>query len=312
MQTKQLKFYMAPMEGITGYVFRNAYHDYFPAMDRYFTPFISPTQNKLFSPKEYRDILPEHNEGKQIVPQLLTNQAELFLKASGELKAMGYEIININLGCPSGTVVSKEKGAGFLQNLPRLTEFFERIFEKSPVKISVKTRLGMERTEEFQEILDVLKRYPFEEVIVHPRVRQEFYKGSVHRESFTLAQRQLLVPLGYNGDIFHAEQLQEFELPVHDKVTSIMLGRGILRNPGLLQEYKNGRRAETNQVLEFSDRLLADYGQLMGERNSLFRMKELWLYLVYFFPNPEKGSRKIKKASSAAELKAAVRELARG
>ena len=122
-----MKYYFAPLEGITGYIYRNAHHAYFPSMDCYYTPFITPKQGKSFTAREWNDILPEHNEGLCVVPQILTNRAEGFLKVAAQLKELGYEEVNLNLGCPSGTVVAKKKGSGFLAVPRELDEFLAQI-----------------------------------------------------------------------------------------------------------------------------------------------------------------------------------------
>ena len=96
----KMKYYMAPMEGLTGYIYRNAYHACYHPMDKYFTPFLSPKANSSLSFRELNDILPEHNQGMYVVPQILTNQAEDFIRTAKELQEYGYSEINLNLGCP--------------------------------------------------------------------------------------------------------------------------------------------------------------------------------------------------------------------
>ena len=56
-----MNLYFAPLEGIGGYIYRNAQADYFEKADKYFSPFLAPNQNRSISPKEYKDIAPEHN-----------------------------------------------------------------------------------------------------------------------------------------------------------------------------------------------------------------------------------------------------------
>ena len=182
-----MNYYFAPMEGVTGYVYRNAHHAIFPGIDKYFTPFVSPNQNRCFTPREKRDILPENNRGICVVPQILTNRSDYFLRTMKELAAFGYQEVNLNLGCPSGTVVSKGKGAGFLEDADKLDAFFDEVFQKADLekmKISVKTRIGIEDAEEFEDLQKVFQRYPFAEVIVHPRVRSDFYKNQPDRQVF--------------------------------------------------------------------------------------------------------------------------------
>jgi len=146
-----MKFYFAPMEGMTGYVYRNAHHIFFDHIDKYFSPFIAANQSERFTTRELNDILPENNRGIVLIPQILTNQAADFIHTAGKLKQLGYNEINLNLGCPSATVVSKNRGSGFLSKTDDLDAFLNEIFTKATTKISIKTRIGKTDPEEFYE-----------------------------------------------------------------------------------------------------------------------------------------------------------------
>ena len=159
------KFYFAPLEGISGYVYRKAYEHYFGGIDKYFIPFIKPNQKGKLSSREKNDILPMHNQGMCAVPQILTNSAEDFIKTAERLQEYGYEEVNLNLGCPSKTVVSKGRGSGFLAEPDRLNAFLEEIFNETPIRISVKTRIGKESPEEWIRLLEIYNQYPMEEFI---------------------------------------------------------------------------------------------------------------------------------------------------
>ena len=163
-----MRYYAAPMEGVTSYLYRKAHSRYFKKADKYFMPFLSPSHDHIFTKKDLREIAPEHNEGLNAVPQLLTRRAEDFLWAAGELKKMGYREVNLNLGCPSGTVTAKGKGAGFLGEPAELDRFLEEIFAAAEVRISVKTRLGLRESEEFSHLLEIYNRYPIAELTIHP------------------------------------------------------------------------------------------------------------------------------------------------
>lgn len=302
-----MKYYFAPLEGITGYIFRNAYETYFNRqVDAYFTPFIAPSINRCINPKEKRDILPEHNQNIKTIPQILTNQAEVFIKTARELQEFGYEEVNLNLGCPSGTVVSKHRGAGFLEDPEALDRFFEVVFEGCNSKISIKTRIGMDDPEEFYDLLTVYNRYPFSEVIIHPRVREDYYKNKPNVEMFGEAIKNSPHSLCYNGDIFTVSDYKNITelFPTLDKV---MLGRGLLRNPALVRQIKGGAPLQKEECRAFHDRLVADYKEVMsGDKNVLFKMKELWSYLAYSFSNPEKYIKKIRKADRMCDYLAVV------
>ena len=204
-----MKIYLAPLEGITGWIFRSAVHECFGGFDKYFVPFIRPNQMGHFSAREKKDILPEHNKGMRAVPQILTNRADDFLRTAEKLKDFGYEEINLNLGCPSKTVVTKGRGAGFLADPDRLDLFLEEIFGKCPVKISVKTRLGMEDASEFARLMEIYNQYPIEELIIHPRVQKDFYKNTPDLDTYAEAARSSRIPLCYNGDIFSKQDYEK-------------------------------------------------------------------------------------------------------
>ena len=196
-----MQYYFAPLEGVTGSEFRRAHHRWFPGVDAYYMPFLSPTQDHVFTQRELRNVLPEHNQGFRAVPQLLTKNADDFLWCAGELAAMGYDEVNLNLGCPSGTVVAKGKGAGLLGAPEALDQMLDRIFSGSPVAVSLKTRLGLEEPEEFARLLEIFGRYPVSLLIVHPRVRKDFYRHPVRMEYFEQAVDTYSGPLCFNGGL---------------------------------------------------------------------------------------------------------------
>lgn len=315
-----MRFEMAPLEGITTCIYRNAHAKYYGKMDKYYTPFLSLHKEKEFGHKELNEILPEHNEGLLVVPQVLTNRSEDFLRAADKLKKMGYEEVNINLGCPSGTVTAKGKGAGMLTDLEVLDSFLEKIFDQTPVAVSVKTRLGVNDAEEWNELLEVYRKYPLKELIVHARVRQDFYGNSVNWEAFGKAFQKSDISVCYNGDVFTCEDYKNLTaaFPMLDNV---MLGRGLIADPALLEKIRNAQSGsrlgnEKNNKLEkerfkaFHDELYSGYQRIQsGEKNVLFRMKECWNYMIRFFENGEKYAKKIRKANSCAEYERVIAQL---
>ena len=204
-----MEFYFAPLEGITGYLYRNAFEQSYGGVKKYFTPFLTPHTDKSFNTREKNDVLPEHNEGLYVVPQILTNCAEDCIRVARDLQKLGYEEINLNLGCPSGTVVSRGRGAGFLAEPKKLDAFLEQVVsELSDMRISVKTRIGVKEPEEFETLLSVYNRYPLEELIIHPRVREDYYKNKPNWEIFEKALQESKNPVCYNGDIFTMQDYQ--------------------------------------------------------------------------------------------------------
>ena len=306
-----MRLYLAPLEGITGWIYRSAVYKCFGGFDKYFVPFIRPNQMGHLSAREKKDILPAHNAGMWTVPQILTNQAEDFLRTAVKLKEYGYEEVNLNLGCPSKTVVTKRRGAGFLAEPERLEAFLDEIFAKSPIKISVKTRLGMEDPEEFARLLDIYNQFPMEELIIHARVQKDFYKNTPRLEMFELALAKSKNMLCYNGDInsvSDADRLEE-RFP---RVDCIMMGRGILADPALGRQLKGGGRADKEELRQFHDMIYSGYCEEMsGDRTILYKMKELWFYLADIFADSKKYAKKIKKAEKCAVYEKIIEEMFR-
>ena len=304
--------YLAPMEGVTGRIFRNAYHAVFPAMDKYFAPFITPNENGRLSPRDEKELNMDNNRGLFVVPQILTNQAHGFIRTARTLKEMGYREVNLNLGCPSGTVVSKRRGAGFLAYPEELDRFLDEIFSKSDMEISVKTRIGKEREEEFEKLLEIYNQYPLKELIIHPRVQTDYYKNTPRMAAFREGFLHSRSPVCYNGDIFMTSDYDRLT-EEYPSLNRIMLGRGIAANPGLLYEIRTRGPVSGQKIREFHHRLYHGYQDLLlpvsGERVVLFKMKEIWSYMISGFPDSKRWEKKIKKAVSLKAYEEAVSSL---
>lgn len=306
-----MRYYFAPLDGITSAVYRRAHHRFFPGVDKYYAPFISPTQHHTMTPRELRDLLPEYNEGVPLVPQLLTKCAEDFLWAAGDLAAMGYGEVNLNLGCPSGTVVSKGKGSGALGRLEDLERFLDEIFLRTPIPISIKTRLGIRDPGEFHAILELYRRYPIAELTIHPRVQKEFYKGSVHSEYFALAAEGSPFPLCYNGDVNTPAEAHACQ-DRFPGVPALMLGRALVGDPALVSRIKTGT-APSREVLEqFHDEVFDGLTAAMNNRrNAMLHMKEIWFYHINLFDGHEKHIKRLRKATDTGEFSAAAHAIFR-
>ena len=298
-----MKYYLAPLEGITTYIYRRAYHQHFAPLDKYFTPFLVPHTKKGFSTKEKNDVMPEHSPGMNLVPQIMSNQAESFLHTVEKLKVYGYEEVNLNLGCPSGTVTAKNKGAGLLREKDILRALLDGIFDALPdLKISVKTRIGWDDPNQWPALLALLNDYPITLLIIHPRVRTEFYKGRVHRDAFAWAQANTGLPLCYNGDL-----LTPADVSAAPNVP-LMFGRGLQTDPSLLRRLRGGERANVTELQAFHDAIYAAYRRdYSGDVPVLHRMRELWNYLSVSFRNTEPLLRAVRKARTCAAYEQAVR-----
>lgn len=304
-----MKYYLAPLEGITTYVYRNAYHKYFKPMDKYFTPFIVPHKDKKFNSRELKELSPTHNQGLNVIPQLLTNNAEDFLKTANDIIAMGYEEINLNLGCPSKTVVTKKKGSGFLEFPEELDRFLDKIYTKADFKISIKTRIGKDSPEEFYHLLEIYNKYPIEELTIHPRIQTDYYNNTPNLDMFEVAYKESKNPICYNGDLNSKIDLVSLTDRFPD-LEQVMIGRGIIHNPGLVDWIDSGKSLSLDDLHAFHDMILEEYVKISsGDRNVLFKMKELWFYMIPLFENAEKVGKKIKKTERLKEYESIINTL---
>ncbi len=300
-----MRYDFAPLEGLTDSVYRRLHHKYFGGADRYFTPFFSPTVHRALTPREARELPLVDNTDFPVVPQLLTKVPEDFIWMAGVCRERGYEEVNLNIGCPSGTVTAKGKGAGMLKDLEFLDSFLYTVFSSVPLPVSVKTRIGFESNAEFSKILQIYNRYPLKELIIHPRVRKDFYNGPVDMDSFRYALQESNAPVCYNGSLRTKSEVSAFaaEFPA---VKSVMLGRGLIADPGLLIP----RGTTADKLENFHGELLEVYTrEFGGPRNAMFRLKENWRYWLCKFDGAEKLAKRLRKATDIAEYKAVTQEI---
>lgn len=293
---------MAPLEGITGSLFRNIYHKHFPGFDRFYTPFFG---NTGFNTREICDIGPEANRDMPVIPQILSNHAEDFLQIAQRMKDYGYTSVNLNLGCPSGTVTSKGRGSGFLKDPKALDAFFSEISDKSPLPFSVKTRIGFEDESLWPEILAVYNRYPVTELIIHPRLKTDMYRPGLRMETFAYAYRNASMPLIYNGDVNTVEDYRRI-VEEYPDIQAVMIGRGILRNPGLIGEILGQAPATDRQIEDWLRDLAGQNLAAYTETPTLYKLKEIWTYLQERFPGHRKELKQLFKAKKLYEYENAA------
>ncbi len=291
--------YFAPLEGLTDVVFRRIHHTYFPGVDRYYTPFFSPTVHRALTPREARELPKADSLDTVVIPQLLTKVPEDFLWMAAQCRDLGYEEVNLNLGCPSGTVTAKGKGSGMLRDLAALEAFLDAIFRDCPLPISIKTRIGFNDAAEFLPLLEIYNRYPIRELTIHPRIRAAFYKGSVEMDMFRLAAAESKNPLCYNGDITCLGDIRKLEAE-YPQLEAVMIGRGLIADPGMLTPGGTTREALQGYLDALLEEYLVSFG---GSRNAMFRLKEHWGLLLSHFQVEEKLAKKLRKTTDLEEYK---------
>lgn len=310
-----MNYYVAPMEGLTDRVWRQAHQKWFGAPDiqnapaRYYAPFLSPPENRVLIKKKMAELVPEANPGLPVIPQLLAKDGALAAWMIGELRKLGYTEVNLNIGCPAGTVTAKGKGSGMLRDLDKLDAFLDAVFSQADGPISVKTRLGIDKPEEFDAILAIYNRYPISELTIHPRVMRQLYRGQADREAFAKAFPQCKMPVCYNGDVTTPEQLHAFEAEF-PALSGIMVGRGIIADPALFRQAMGGAPATKEELRGYLDDLFHGYTELFGSAGcAISRMKGHWFYLIHKFEGADKLEKQLKKLREPWEYEVTVNQI---
>ena len=299
-----MRYYYAPMEGITDATFRRLHAKYFPGVDRYFMPFLSPTIHRTLTHREARELPRADTVDLVAVPQLLGKNVEDMLWAIGVCADQGYDEVNINLGCPSGTVVSKGKGSGMLSDIFALDAFLDAIYAKAVLPVSLKTRIGVNDSENWEKILEIYRDYPVKELTVHPRIRKAFYKGDCDMAAFAKAVEGSPFPVCYNGNVTSIADAESIAARFPG-VESVMIGRGLVADPGMLA---GGTDRDTLKA--FQGELSDTYCRVFeSKRNAIYRMKDNWHYLIGLFEGSEKLWKEMRKSTDYDRFMAIANEI---
>ena len=324
---------LGPFQGITDAPFRNVFKRHFGGIDKFYTPFFTGIHKEDHAKNlQGEEIDPKYNDVETLTPQILSTDAEEILRFAKQCKQLGYKEINLNMGCPFPRVANKKRGCGLLPYPDKVEAMLERVFEEIEIKFSVKCRLGYFSPEEIEAVIPIFNKFPLSELIIHPRIGKQLYKGEADVERFKALIPYINAPLVYNGDIFSVESFGRIQGIINDSpstgsgtckiVNQYMLGRGILANPFLAEQIKNGSADACNASLQYkpvdkTERLHVYVIDLYEDRlchaggspKVLGRMKELWSYLMNSFEEPQVVWRKIKKINALKEYEDAVESI---
>lgn len=303
-----MNLYFAPLEGLTDAIYRRVHYACFSGVTKYFMPFVSPSSSFSFTVREEADFSPTQNANVPVVPQILAKNPEYFLGMARIFRDLGYQEVNLNLGCPSGTVTGKGKGAGMLRDVDNLRRFLDAIYIAPPLPVSIKSRIGFQSMDEWPALLDVFAQYPIHEWIIHPRTRQEQYTGIPHQEILESALNRVHVPIIYNGDLFSASACASLA-GRYPAIQGLMMGRGLAANPALAQQMQGGSPLTRDSLIHFHEKLYREYLKSWPETAVVGRMHLIMRYLGCCFDCPEKFHRAIRKATSVPDYQQAVERL---
>ena len=270
-----MKIYFAPMEGVTDGILRSVHREIFGGVDVYCLPFHKLTQTRSLTAREKRDIDPEENRGLAVLPQALTRDPEQLLDWLEYISGLGYSCGDLNLGCPSPTVTKRGRGSGMLRDPGFLVSFFDYVFARPlPATLSVKTRIGCERPEEWERLLGILGEFPFHHVTVHVRTMKEQYTDVKHPEAFDAAVRQGISHPVYNGDLRTTADVSALQARCPE-TEAVMIGRGLLADPALARKLRGGPEADREELTAWYSALYAGWEKRFDPVLALGRIKKL-------------------------------------
>lgn len=300
------RFDFAPLDGITKAVYRRVWARHFGGADRCLIPYFSPTKEHLLTERERVELLPENNPAVTLVPQVMTARAPELLWAAQTVRDMGYTELNLNAGCPSGTVTAKGKGAGLLAHPDALDALLDGVAGQICVPLSVKARIGFASPDEFPQLLDIFNRYPLQSLTLHVRVRKDKYRGPLWLDAFAYALRNSRNPVIYNGDLRAVAEVAAFATRFPD-ADAVMIGRGGVADPALFRKLRGGPSASRDELRAFTDDLFDAYARFYGQAYlAARRMREVWFYLIHLFDDAHKLNKAMRRFRSTDEYRAAA------
>jgi tRNA-dihydrouridine synthase len=303
----------SPLQGFTDFRFRNAINTYFGGIDTYYSPYIRLNGKMVIKSSYERDLLPENNLDLEVIPQVITNDADEFLFVAKYVRELGYKELNWNLGCPYPMVTKSGMGSGLISNTEKINTVLERAHAETDILVSMKMRLGYETTQEILDVFPILDQYPLKNIAIHARLGKQLYKGGVHLDAFQACIDATQHKLYYNGDITSVAKFRE----MHERFPTIdhwMIGRGLIADPFLpIMIKQNTTEYPTNKMALFSDfheTLYQGYSEsLSGPSHILLKMHHLWEYFSVIFSNPHKVQKKINKTKNIRNYELAVKEI---
>lgn len=302
--------HFAPLQGYTTYIYRQVHARYAGGVDAYYTPFIRWEKGQVRN-KDINDILPEHNENICLIPQIICSDTDELKRLTDIVASYGYKQININLGCPAPMQTKLMRGSGMLPHPDKLESLLKEVENyKQDVNFSVKMRLGFENNDEWRQLTDLLNESCVNQIIMHPRVGKQMYKGEVDMDAFHEFYELCTKPLVYNGDIVSLDQLRTIE-EKYPKLSGIMLGRALLGQPFLATEYKNGVINDEERrmiILDMHDDLFAYcVDKYKADSQVLLHIHAFWEYMEPYMIR--KQWKKLMKAGSMKNYKEALKQI---
>jgi tRNA-dihydrouridine synthase len=272
---------LAPLRGVTGCAFRDAFCRHFGGLSRAVAPFVPTVRGTRVKPAILAELLPARNRALPLVPQVIGKDPADLTLMLGALRDLGYRRADLNAGCPWPMVARKGRGAGLLRDADTLRRMLDAGCAAMPGGFSIKVRLGLATPDLLPQRMEILNAYPLCEVTIHPRTARQMYEGHADQAAFAACAALCRHPVVYNGDIRTAAD-GDFLRARYPGVQSWMIGRGLIADPYLAERLRGATGVrDLSRLRAFLEELLAAAcAESHGEKPVLGRCKELWGYLA--------------------------------
>lgn len=309
---KEIRIYLAPFQGITGTIYRETYASHFSGVDKMLTPFFTSIQHDAkISGRKAFELEKINLKNCEIVPQILSKDANEIIRFGTFCGLKGFTEINWNLGCPYPRVANKKRGSGMLPHPQMVEDILSKVMPEMPTKFSIKCRLGYASAEEIFQLVPIFNHFNIAELTIHARIGKQLYKGETDLETFEKAVSLLNIPVVFNGDIFSKTDFQKFKTQFPG-INSLMIGRGLLIDPFLPSIIKGGKAKSDHKELakRFINDLYFAYRKHMNNHlQAISMMKELWGFMSFSFSQPHQAFNRLKKSKSFDEYEDAVKSI---
>lgn len=303
-------FALAPMDDVTDTVFRQVISSC-GKPDVLFTEFLNT--DALISEKGYPKLaskLKYFKEERPLVAQIWGTKPENFFKAAGILKSLGFDGIDINMGCPDRKVLKNGGGGALIDNPNLALKIIRAVKEGAPgIPISVKTRIGISeiKTEEWAE---VLLKQDIAALTIHGRTVKEQSKVPAHWEEIgravnvrnSLGKDTLIIG---NGDIkSYQEGLEKVK---KYKVDGIMIGRGVFQSPWIFNRKVDPGKIIPQQKLQLLLNHIRLFKNTWGESKKFIVLRKYFQIYLAGFPGAKDLRGEVVRMRSLEEVEEKIR-----
>ena len=294
-------FVLAPMANVTDWAFRRIVAKC-GRPDVFYTEFLSCDGILHDRTKFEKELYFEKSE-KPIVVQLFGSKPENFYKCAQLAVELGFDGIDINMGCPDRSVEKQGAGAALIKNHKLAKEIMKETKRGAGnLPVSIKTRLGYNKIETKEWVSTLLETEPAA-IIVHGRTRKEISSVPAHWDEIGLAKelakdtQTLIVGNGDVVDLNDARQKAK-----NYNLDGIMVGRGIFANPWFFSEKVNIKEIKPEQRIELLKEHLANFENLWGSNGKFDTIKKFFKVYISGFDGAKELRTKLMVAKNKQEV----------